>query len=135
MRLSTITATILIAASATSQVTVTTAPQNAQQTYYSLANGVVTNHALADWDLAFELTGITGSILLNTAKGHKLYKAPFTLAQWSSIDTTGLAANWPQQHNSETNWSSGAFQSRPHCQSFRPRLGHLQFHHAQHCWR
>lgn len=109
MRLSTLSAAILIAASTNAQVTVTTAPQNAQQTYYSLANGVVANHALADWDLAFELTGITGSILLNTAKGHKLYKAPYTLTQWSSIDTAGLAASWPEQHNSETNWSSGAF--------------------------
>ncbi|MFN3876614.1 MAG: T9SS type A sorting domain-containing protein, partial [Flavobacteriales bacterium] len=51
----------------------------------------------------------TGSILLNTAKGHKLYKAPYALAQWASVDTAGLAASWPQQHNSETNWSSGAF--------------------------
>jgi hypothetical protein len=109
MRLSALSAAILIAASANAQVTVTTAPANAQQAYYSLANGVVANHALADWDLAFELTGITGSILLNTAKGHKLYKAPYAVAQWSSIDTTGLAATWPQQHNSESNWSAGAF--------------------------
>jgi len=109
MRINTLLATCLSSTSLLAQVIVTTAPQNAQQTYYSLANGVVTNHALAEWDLAFELTGITGSILLNTAKGHKLYKAPYTLAQWSSIDTTGLGASWPQQHNSETNWSSGAF--------------------------
>lgn len=109
MRLSTFPAAILIASITNAQVTVTTAPANAQQTYYSLANGAVASHAVADWDLAFELTGITGSILLNTAKGHKLYKAPYALAQWSGIDTTGLAAGWPQQHNSETNWSSGAF--------------------------
>ncbi|HRD52026.1 MAG TPA: T9SS type A sorting domain-containing protein [Flavobacteriales bacterium] len=109
MRLSILSAAILIAAGTNAQVTVTTAAQNTQQTYYSLANGVVSNHALADWDLAFELTGITGGILLNTAKGHKLYKAPYTLAQWSSVDTTGLAGGWPEQHNSETNWSSGAF--------------------------
>jgi hypothetical protein len=106
-------ATLLAAAFSSSailaQTTVTTAPQNAQQVYYSLSDGVVASTALADWDLAFELTGITGSILLNTAKGHKLYKAPYTLAQWGSIDTTGLNASWPQQHNSESDWSSGAF--------------------------
>ena len=109
MRYVTLPFLTLLSISAQAQVTVTTAPANAQQTYYSLANGVVGSNMLADWDLAFELTGITGSILLNTAKGHKLYKAPFTIAQWSSIDTTGLAATWPQQHNSETDWSSGAF--------------------------
>lgn len=109
MRYVTLPFLTLLTIATTAQVTVTTAPANAQQTYYSLANGVVGSNMLADWDLAFELTGITGSILLNTAKGHKLYKAPFTIAQWSSIDTTGLAATWPQQHNSETDWSSGAF--------------------------
>lgn len=109
MRYLTLPIIAALALSAAGQVTVTTAPANAQQTYYSLADGVVGSNTLADWDLAFELTGITGSILLNTAKGHKLYKAPYAIAQWSSIDTTGLAATWPQQHNSETNWSSGAF--------------------------
>lgn len=109
MRIMTLLAAGLLASAITAQTTVTTGPGNTQQTYYSLRNGVVSSVALADWDLAFELTGITGSILLNTAKGHKLYKAPYTLAQWSSIDTTGLHASWPEQHNSETNWSSGAF--------------------------
>lgn len=109
MRNATLLAAGLTAGALTAQTTVTTGPANALQTYYSLQNGVVASPALADWDLAFELTGITGSILLNTAKGHKLYKAPYTLAQWASIDTAGLAAGWPQQHNSEVNWSSGAF--------------------------
>jgi len=90
-------------------VTVTTAPSNAQQTWYSFQDGVVEARPLAEWDLAFEITGITGSILANTAKGIEVYKAPYTLAQWAAIDTTGLAGSWPKQHNSETNWSSGAF--------------------------
>ncbi|MBK6341192.1 MAG: T9SS type A sorting domain-containing protein [Flavobacteriales bacterium] len=109
MRIATLLAAAVTSSAVLAQTIVTTAPQNAQQAYYSLSNGVVASTALADWDLAFELTGITGSILLNTAKGHKLYKAPYTLAQWSSIDTTGLGASWSQQHNSETDWSSGAF--------------------------
>lgn len=109
MRTITLLAAVLLATAIMAQTTVTTGAGNTQQTYYSLSNGVVSSVWLADWDLAFELTGITGSILLNTAKGHKLYKAPYTLAQWSSIDTTGLHASWPVQHNSETDWSSGAF--------------------------
>lgn len=109
MKLSTLVAATLCSTTIIAQTTVTTGPANATQTYYSLQNGVVAGPALADWDIAFELTGITGSILLNTAKGHKLYKAPYAVTQWSSIDTTGLTAGWPQQHNSESNWSSGAF--------------------------
>ncbi len=89
-------------------VTVSTSPANASQTYYSLANGVVSSVPLAEWDLAFELTGITGSILANTAKGVRVYKTANTIADWASIDTTGLAASWPAQQNSEVNWSSGA---------------------------
>jgi hypothetical protein len=93
-------------------VTVTTGPSNSQQTWYSLQNGVVESRDLAEWDLAFEITGITGSILANTAKGILVYKTPFTLAQWAAVDTAGLSTSWPAQHNSETNWSAGAFNRR-----------------------
>lgn len=90
-------------------VTVSTAPANADQVWYSLENGVVQTRPLAEWDIAFEITGITGSILANTGKGIAIHKAPFANSQWASIDTAGLAASWPAQHNSEVNWSSGAF--------------------------
>lgn len=108
MRFKTLPSILLLSTIATAQVTVTTGPGNTLQTYYSLQNGVVSSATLADWDLAFELTGITGSIMVNTAKGHKVYKAPYTVAQWAALDTTGLNTNWPAQQNSETNWSSGA---------------------------
>jgi hypothetical protein len=110
MRILTPAAALLLGGAVHAQqtITVSTAAGNAQQTYYSLQNGVVGSHALAAWDLAFELTGITGSIRVNTAKGIRVYKAPFTIAQWDQLDTTGLASAWPQQHNSETDWSSGA---------------------------
>ncbi len=111
MRLSTLLAFAFTSGTLLAQetVTVTTAPSNAQQTWYSFQDGVVETRPLAEWDLAFEITGITGSIQANTAKGIEVYKAPFSLAQWASIDTTGLASGWAQQHNSETDWSSGAF--------------------------
>lgn len=111
MRLSTLLSSSLLIGSLAAQqtVTVSTSPSNATQTWYSFQNGVVESRPLAEWDLAFEITGITGSILANTAKGIAVYKAPYALTQWASIDTAGLAASWPMQHNSETNWSSGAF--------------------------
>lgn len=98
-----------LALSAQTPITVTTAQGNGQQTWYSLENGVVDSRPLAEWDIAIEITGITGGILANTAKGVRVYKAPYSIAQWAALDTTGLAAGWPQQHNSETDWSSGAF--------------------------
>jgi len=89
-------------------VIVPTGPQALQQVRYRLTDDAQTAAPLADWDLAFEITGITGSVLVNTAKGMRVFKAPYTVAQWAQLDTAGLAANWPEQHNSETNWSSGA---------------------------
>ena len=97
-----------IALSAQDPVTVTTAPGNALQTWYSFENGVLDSRPLAEWDMAIELTGITGSVLMNTAKGIEVYKVPFAISQWAVIDTTGHIAPALQQHNSETNWSSGA---------------------------
>lgn len=96
------------ALSAQETVTVTTGQGNAQQTWYSFQNGVVESRPLAEWDMAIELTGITGGIHLNTAKGIEVYKVPYAFAQWASVDTTGHIAPSLQQHNSETNWSSGA---------------------------
>lgn len=89
-------------------VTVTTGPGNAVQTYYSLQNGVVDSRPLNEWDLAFEIPGFTASILVNTAKGMQAWKAPYAVASWNDVDTTGMAASWIRIHNSDTSWSHGA---------------------------
>ncbi len=111
MKLSTLllAATCSTALFAQTTVTISTGPSNAMQSYYSLANGEESSPALAEWDIAIEVTGIAGSILANTANGVRVYKAPYTIAQWAMVDTTGLASTWPAQYNSETNWSAGAF--------------------------
>jgi len=109
MKFATLSCLTLLAASTVAQtVTVSTTPQNAEQVYYRLTDDAQTSAALADWDIAFEITGITGSVLVNTAKGMAVYKAPYTVAQWDQLDTAGLSAGWPEQQNSEINWSSGA---------------------------
>ncbi|HRH69494.1 MAG TPA: T9SS type A sorting domain-containing protein [Flavobacteriales bacterium] len=109
MKLATLSCLTLFTTTAVAQtVTVSTTPQNAEQVYYRLTDDAQTSAVLADWDIAFEITGITGSVLVNTAKGMSVYKAPYTAAQWSELDTAGLAAGWPEQQNSEINWSSGA---------------------------
>lgn len=93
---------------AQTSVTVTTGPGNTVQTFYSLQNGEQANVPLAEWDLAFEIGGFTASILANTAKGMLVYKAPFSVEQWTSVDTTGMSASWTAAHNSDLTWSAGA---------------------------
>lgn len=95
--------------SAQTTVTISTAPANTDQVFYSFMNDAQATNQIADWDMAFESTGITGAILLNTAKGHRLYKAPYAVGQWAEVDTNGLASSWPAQYNSTSDWSSGAF--------------------------
>ncbi|MBP6390748.1 MAG: T9SS type A sorting domain-containing protein [Flavobacteriales bacterium] len=90
-------------------VTVTTGPANSEQTWYSLANGVVGSAPLAEWDLAFEIQGFTASILANGAKGIVLYKAPYAIGDWALVDTNGMSTTWTTSYNSDGDWSSGAF--------------------------
>lgn len=110
MKILTLVAALFISSAVFAQTTVvvSTNAGNTHQEFYSLQNGTISNALLAGWDLAFETSGITGSILVNTAKGNQVYKAPYAIAEWTSLDTTGLAATWVPQHNSEIDWSSGA---------------------------
>lgn len=110
MRLLTLPTFLLLAVNLHAQetVTVTTSQGNALQAWYSFQNGVVASRSLAEWDMAIELTGITGGVLMNTAKGIEVYKVPYAVAQWANIDTTGHTGSNKRQHNSETSWSSGA---------------------------
>ncbi|MCB9171187.1 MAG: hypothetical protein H6594_12640, partial [Flavobacteriales bacterium] len=57
--------TLLLSAAMNAQttVTVTTAPANADQVWYSLQNGTVRTAPLDEWDLGFEIAGFTASIL------------------------------------------------------------------------
>lgn len=87
---------------------VTTGPQYENQIWYSMANGEVGSAELNNWDLAFEISGFTSSIRFNEQKGMELYAAPYTIAEWGEMDTTGMAG-WSQLHNDPKNWQRGAF--------------------------
>ena len=108
----TLTPVLLLAlalpATAQNTVTVSTAAGNAEQVWYSLQNGEVATAALADWDLAFEIAGFTASIRVNTQKGMRVFKAPYAVQDWASLDTTGMLATWKEVHDSDTSWSHGA---------------------------
>lgn len=85
----------------------------ANQTWYSLENGIVgTTQSKDNWDLAFEINGGQyAGIWANTQKTNfALYKAPFSVLQWASVDTVGIK-NWTILSNSDKSWSAGAFNS------------------------
>ncbi len=93
--------------SAQTQVTISTGPSNTLQTFYSLQSGVQGAAPLAEWDLAFEITGFSSSILVNTAKGMIVYQASTSLSDWDAVNAPDTD-NWILLHNSESDWSSGA---------------------------
>jgi hypothetical protein len=79
----------------------------ANQVWYSMENGEVGSADLNNWDLAFEIIGISASIRANTQKGLVVYQAPFATGEWESL--TELDPNWPSLNNDITSWHRGAF--------------------------
>lgn len=81
------------------------------QKWYSLQNDEQGTQSKDNWDLAFEISGYTASILANVQKTNfAVYKAPYSIAQYAAIDTSGISS-WPLLYNSDTTWTSGAFNS------------------------
>lgn len=101
--------TAVLPAALSAQITVTTGPANAQQSWFNLLDETTITRPLAEWDLAFEINGgFNVGVLVNTAKGMKVYQAPYAIADWASVDTTGMASSWTELNNSDTSWSHGA---------------------------
>lgn len=80
----------------------------AEQVWYSFANGEAGRSSKDNWDLAFEISGFTASIMANHQKGILVYHSPLPISKWSTLDTAGMAAGWRLQFNSDTSWSWGA---------------------------
>lgn len=77
--------------------------------FYSLSNGETGTQSKDNWDIAFEITGNSGSILANTQRANfALYRAPYSIANYASLDTTGIV-NWTTLYNSDQSWGIGAF--------------------------
>lgn len=94
-------------AQAQTPVTVSTSPGNADQVWYSLQNGEVGRAPLNEWDLAFEMTGFSSSIRVNTAKGLVVYETPVALDDWDGLQAVD-SANWTRVDNSDSSWSVSA---------------------------
>ena len=104
----TLSAVLLAAAmQAQTSVTVSTAAANSEQVWYSLLNGEVDSAPLAEWDVAFEITGFASSIRVNTAKGLVVYETPDAIDQWDNVVTVDMD-NWTRVDNADTSWSISA---------------------------
>jgi hypothetical protein len=93
--------------------TVSISPGYTNQTFYSMNNGIVSSVSNLNWDLGFQMRGISGSILINSKNNVKLYRANKAASEWSTMqvaDTAGVAGNPAfELFNSETSWNFGAF--------------------------
>lgn len=89
--------------------TVSVQPGYALQSYYSLFQGVQGTHMADAWDLAFDVSGFGSGIRINDANGVELYKyTAGDSSSWASVDTNGIST-WAPAYNSDTSWSTGAF--------------------------
>lgn len=110
-KLITLSLCTLMATGVTAQVTstVSVGASYINQKWYSLENGEVGSQPKDNWDIAFEITGISSAILANTQKSNfALYQTPFKIDDYGTLDTVGISG-WPVLYNSDTSWAVGAF--------------------------
>ena len=91
----------------------------ANDIYYSLANGVVSTVPRTNWDIAFQTSSRSSTILINGGAGMKLYTYPNgDISSWANVNITGIGT-WKALNNSDTTWTLGAFE--------RNLLGHPDY--------
>lgn len=77
------------------------------QVWYSLSQGETGRSAADAWHLAFEVTPMGFSILLNNARGVEGYAYPGSPTDFENLDTIGMQ-QWRSLINTDTSWSHGA---------------------------
>jgi len=78
-----------------------------EQVFYSLSDGEVGTASLAAWDFAFTTNPFDAAIFVNDNLGIQIYEYLGPIADWETLDTAGMLSE--PLHNSELNWSEGAF--------------------------
>ena len=104
---------------ASAQETVSMGSGYSNENYYSLSSGDEMSVVRDNWDIAFASDGLGSSsstIRINGSIGTELYLFSNDTADWGSLDTTGF--QWSQLINSETDWSTGAFQNQTPASGF-----------------
>ncbi len=81
----------------------------ANQIWYNMQSGQVSQSPNNNWELAFTTYFMGASAYSNSAQGVTVYMIPNTdTLGFSTVDTTGYQT-WQVLHNSDTTWNSGAF--------------------------
>ena len=82
----------------------------ANQVWYNMTSGEVSQTPNNNWDLAFTTYFMGASAYINSAQGVALYAIPNTdISGFATvIDTTGYEG-WQSLNNSDTTWNKGAF--------------------------
>ena len=84
------------------------------ENYYKLSNDSEYTALRDNWDLAFATNTIVGSastIRINGSVGIELYKYSNVIGDWTTLDTTGFNWSSSQLVNSDTSWTTGAFEN------------------------
>jgi len=85
-------------------------PGYSTQSFYSMQNGETQNVSSENWDIAFSVSSMSSAIRINDGKNVRLYS--YTLgdtSDWNNINAGSTANIGPALYNSETSWSTGAF--------------------------
>jgi hypothetical protein len=84
------------------------------ENYYTLDNDNKVTAVRSDWDLAFASDGVgggTSTVRINGGMGTELYKYSNNISDWATVDTTGFSWSTNQLVNSDTSWTTGAFEN------------------------
>jgi hypothetical protein len=82
------------------------------QSFYSMANGELSNVSNTDWDMGFQISGFQASIIINSKNNVRLFKSGLDINSWNSItanDTVGVLNPSNELFNTDTSWWTGAF--------------------------
>lgn len=91
----------------TETVSIKDGSNNAQENWYSLANGSMGTAPNDNWDLAFQVNGLTNAgVRVNSQKGVSIY---LYNGSWNTLDTTGMT--FTELNNSPYTWNVGAVNS------------------------
>lgn len=89
-------------------VDVITGENYTDEVYYSLDNDVLKTAPGNSWDIAFDASQMSVSVLANNGRGVMVYTWPKgAIGDWETVDTTGMA--WTPMYNSIEDWEYGAF--------------------------
>jgi hypothetical protein len=77
--------------------------------FYQLENGTTQTVAGAEWTVALSTGAQTSSIYINDGRGVVLYETTEDIANFATLDTTGLVA-WTKSYNEYNDWEHSAFE-------------------------